>query len=518
MCDKLQNFKRHLMGGELAILLIIGVLSFVRFYKINGGVILGEPDEYNLALVAKSLAKSSVPTYDGTPWFFELPLFPYLSFLVGKIIPGFFIPQRVVSLFASLGSALVIYVFVKIKVGKILPAAFAATAFSLMPFAVFYSRVGILEATWVFFTLSSLLMMEMAKNKQSKLFAFFSGFLLGLSLLTKYSAMFIIPLYLIFFLVRSIKFTKDSSFKEIRLDLLYGISLLVCLVMVLPFFYFFKRLDYINFVYQTKQSLGLIGGRQWSFPQVKENLHNLLGNSIWWFSLPVLVFFILGFTTKNLAWLKIFIFFLLFVCLSKVLSYPRYFYALTPFIAIFAGFGFEKAAIFLHSFVEKFLTRTRLALTMFTISMIVMLPGFLEAFFSSYHNLVEDTATYINQYSTQKPTAVFSNYWPRYFCRDYDFKYCTWFTLRPDDFRSFYPNDEGITMAGVLGKEEVWYVKENYYSGKNISPDRGRLKAQRRYLQDVTVTAVVVDDAPNFPFFKGRNKVELFKFSKSDNL
>lgn len=518
MCDKLQNFKRHLMRGELAILLIIGVLSFVRFYKINGGVILGEPDEYNLALVAKSLAKSSVPTYDGTPWFFELPLFPYLSFLVGKIIPGFFIPQRVVSLFASLGSALAIYVFVKIKVVKILPAAFAATAFSLMPFAVFYSRVGILEATWVFFTLSSLLMMEMAKNKQSKLFAFFSGFLLGLSLLTKYSAMFIIPLYLIFFLVRSIKFTKDSSFKEIRLDLLYGISLLVCLVMVLPFFYFFKRLDYINFVYQTKQSLGLIGGRQWSFPQIKENLHNLLGNSIWWFSLPVLVFFILGFTTKNLAWLKIFILLLLFICLSKVPSYPRYFYVLTPFIAIFTGFGFESAEALFHLWVGKIVTKKQSTLLLFLILITISLPSSLEAFSSSYHNLIEDSAKYINQRSTQKPTAVFSDYWPRYFCRGYDFKYCTWFTLRFEDFSSFYSNDEKMTIADILGKEEVWYVKENYYSGKNISPDRGRLKAQRRYLQDVTATAVVVDDAPNFPFFKGRNKVELFKFSKSDNL
>src|SRR3989338_5454730 len=59
---------------------IILVISLLKLYKINGGVILGEPDETMYVDLVRNLSKSVFPEYNGIGWFFCFPFFFYFCF------------------------------------------------------------------------------------------------------------------------------------------------------------------------------------------------------------------------------------------------------------------------------------------------------------------------------------------------------------------------------------------------------------------------------------------------------
>jgi len=494
-------FSRLYKHKEILFILFIALLYASRCFRLNGGVILGEPDEFNLARVAQNFDKSLWPTYEGEAWFFELPLFPLLGFAAGKLIGGYFLPLRTVSLLASFGTAVFLFFFLRRKTSFNL-SVFGVLVFSFIPFSVFYSRIGILEATWVFFVAASYFLLDSAIEKESKMRGLAAGLLLGFSLMTKYSAFLFFLLFGFLFLGRSVCFTVRSRFKEVRADLISGLAILPSLLMIIPLMFVFRKHDYIRFVDQTKHSLGMVGGGQWSLLDLQRNFRFLLRNFSWWFSPLVGFLAFAGFWRKKMLGLKFLSVLVLVVVLMKVPLYPRYFCVLVPFLACLATSG-------LGAVLDKF--GGRFAFFGGLLALSSCLSVYPEAFNASYHTLIGDSADYIRERSASKP-AAFSNYWPNYLCLGRDFKYCTWFSLARTDFAAFYPNEEGLTIEDVLGNENLWLVMEDCYSATIITPNEGRKRAYQKYLRGVEPVGILIDRSPNFPFFRGLNRVEIYQF------
>ncbi|MDP2874007.1 MAG: glycosyltransferase family 39 protein, partial [bacterium] len=157
-------------------LLLLLLLSLFKFWQLNGGVILAEPDERIYLEAAKSLSRSPFPYLSGIPFFYGLPLHTYLVFLLSKVFPDGYVAGRLLSVLASLGLTAAIYYHVRWKFGQ--KAAFwSALFFIFCPLSIFYSRVGIIEMTVAAFSIGSLFAFDYGLTTNNRKHLFLGGFL-----------------------------------------------------------------------------------------------------------------------------------------------------------------------------------------------------------------------------------------------------------------------------------------------------------------------------------------------------
>ena len=95
---KLFNDLNHF---EKWMLVILVILSLAKLWWLDGGLVLGEPDEFIHWEVAKNFSTGWVPRTSGGVWFFQLPLYPFLGWLVSLLVGGKYLGLRVVSVGAS---------------------------------------------------------------------------------------------------------------------------------------------------------------------------------------------------------------------------------------------------------------------------------------------------------------------------------------------------------------------------------------------------------------------------------
>lgn len=125
--------------------------------------------------------------------------------------------SRLVSIIFSLGSGLLIFLFVYNTTTQFLPSLFALFMFIVLPFNVYYSRTTLPEPTAVFFMMMSLYLFS--KN------IYFSALSLSLSVLIKpYTAIILFPTFLSLIYIYKSNFILNRNFYK---PIIFGIISLV---------------------------------------------------------------------------------------------------------------------------------------------------------------------------------------------------------------------------------------------------------------------------------------------------
>lgn len=274
-----------------------------------------------------------LPLSDGKQPLFMWLTIPFLKFNSDPLIAG-----RLVSVFAGLGSIVVVSLISWILFNDLLIASTTGLLYSVLPFAVFFDRMALADSLLGFFGLTSILL-SLIFAKTGKLeHAMFLGFSIGGGLLTKSPAL-IFYLWTVFVLIFSSKITKKTIYK-------YLIGLLTA-VIISQAIYSILRLG---------PGFSQIGARNQDYVfSIKEVLSHPLNpfignikNTISWvwllFTPPVVITIVLAFVqNKKRSPLYLLLLLSLFPLLgqasiAKVYTSRYILYAVLPLIPI-AGWG-----------------------------------------------------------------------------------------------------------------------------------------------------------------------------------
>lgn len=485
---------------EIAYLLILLLLTLPRFYRLGGGVVLGEPDEFIHQSVVENLHQSPWPAYFGSPWFFQMPLYPYLGFFLSFVFLKPYVALRVVSVLSSVFLILGTYLFFRHK-NSPRSGFWAALFLALSPFSIYVSRLALLDSTFVSFGFLFLYAYQIARDKQSKSWSFLAGGLLTLALMAKYSALIYWLVFFAFFLFQFFKdnrenFAKNENFKINLVDFL---PLAISAGIILPILYLMRKHDAYSFKLQLFTSLGFLRDF-WRIKGGELSFWYYGGNLAWWLTWPVFALFPLGLALflkrlRNFAVLAVAFLVTLLVVLPFRPFYPRYFYPVVPLVAILAGVGFERIWN---------LRKTWLRLLSLLLILTLVLPTSLEAFDSTSHDLVEKAGQEVQSYGLNDPW-VFTNYWPNIIGRSAKSSRTTWLTRSFWDGRAYVP-DLQKAPTEIFRQEGGFVLLEDLYASSRYFINPGeRLAAKSEIAKEFPPVKTIIDEASNFPHFRGRS-------------
>ncbi len=217
--DGASKFKEILVKNRLIIGISFAtfILAFtLRVYRLSSSPdIFG--DEVLYANVALKLPQFGNLVAFNSPWFIHPPMFYILQSIFfqltgvnGLTLSNVFTARVTSCLYASL-AVVVVFVWIakisKIKVG-------AATAFVLMlePYALKYSRMGLLESLVMLFAIVSLVFFSRANSENNLKNYVFGGIFFGLAMLTKELALFVTVIVAFYWL-----FTRFVAKRKIKI-------------------------------------------------------------------------------------------------------------------------------------------------------------------------------------------------------------------------------------------------------------------------------------------------------------
>ncbi|MFA7301067.1 MAG: hypothetical protein WC069_02070 [Candidatus Shapirobacteria bacterium] len=192
----------------IIVFLVLAFGLFLRLYKINSPVAdwhsFRQADTMSVTKIfsqnnfdffhPKYFDVSSTQSGKDNPQGYrmvEAPIYNTISlFFYNTFHLNIELTSRLVSIIFSLGSGLLIFLFVFNHTNLFLPSIFSLFIFMVLPFNVYYSRTILPEPTAVFFMMLSLYLFQ--KN------IYFSGLALALSILVKpYTALILLPTILV---------------------------------------------------------------------------------------------------------------------------------------------------------------------------------------------------------------------------------------------------------------------------------------------------------------------------------
>ena len=211
-------FRNRIYWLLLLILLLAGTL---RFYQISRADVI--TDESLFAFRSIGYIDFFVSPYQTTPyeWFSDIPNWARISFhdappLVFLIQHFSFVifgqnlfALRLPFVLAGILSVPLIYLIGK-KLFAEKAGLIAALLLAVSNYHVWISRIGLQESILIFFSLLTfyLFLLALEKNK----YWFFWGVSFGLALLTKYLALVLVPIFVIYLLFYQRKVFKDKNF------------------------------------------------------------------------------------------------------------------------------------------------------------------------------------------------------------------------------------------------------------------------------------------------------------------
>lgn len=504
---------------DLILVFIILGMSLLKLWKIDGGFILGEPDERNYLEVVRNLKFSPYPEFDGVPFYHSPPLFHYLGYLLSLFLSAKFLTIRLVSLTASIILSWTLYFYLKKKVSP-MAGFISATLFTLIPISIYYSRIGLLEMLTGCFSLLFITFFDRSLDRKNITLNVFSGVFLGLAILTKYSALPLLLIIPLTFLTRESKVIFSQGLvpwiRNIRAKLpeilLFAtpvvLGVLIPALSLLPIY----LQNSTDFRWQFKYITSF--GNQISFAGFSyyfQNLTSLLTLTM----APLLVVGLIVYLRKreflvpavSLAVLSYFVF-------KSSIFGPRYFFILVPLISLFAGMGLFSLFDYLRR-----VKRNYLASSLIFLSLLSMVPSSLTALRATHHQIIEEVSSFIKIKDLKGKRWVVSNYWPSAF-RDYLGPKVTWLTIDESDAKSFsydgrrYSDIEGNSLEVVL-KEGGFVVIEDLYSSV-ISSDLKRTAAVSVIERNYQPIEEFEDHYPNWPYFNSRvNKIKVYQINPS---
>jgi len=218
----------------LFLILIIALSIFFRFFLLDQADMVGDESTYSfrafgyLDSFVSSGQVTSIDWFDIPPWWSKLSFHdhPPLSFILNKIFLNLFGPTPFAARFlvalAGVFSTFLIYLISQKWYGENV-GLLAALFFAINNFTVWIGRVGLQESLLIALVLTSLYFFILAQEKKTLLY--FSALFLGLAFLTKYTAIFVLPFYLVSIFVKNKDWLKHKEFY---------LSLLLFLVVISP--------------------------------------------------------------------------------------------------------------------------------------------------------------------------------------------------------------------------------------------------------------------------------------------
>ena len=222
------KLQKQLLAG---ILLLAAVLIFFRLTRHDP---LGDDAHYSFRAIGYFDYLGSKEQTTPVQWFGHRPAWSYLSFhdhpplvfLIQHIFFSIFgvslFVSRLPSALAALGSVLVIFFIAKRLAGPKAGLA-AALALAVNNYLIWTGRIALLESVFIFFLLLSFL--YLLKTFEDSKYFIHTGLFFGLSLLSKYTVLFILPAVLLFLVWKHRWIFKNKRFWQ---------GMMVFLVLCLP--------------------------------------------------------------------------------------------------------------------------------------------------------------------------------------------------------------------------------------------------------------------------------------------
>lgn len=509
---------------DLTIITLLSLFSLVKLLNLPKGFVLGEPDTSMYIELAGNFHNKLYPIWHSQGWYFGLPLYPFLAFLVSFLVPNINSALIIVSIISSVILTAAIYWFVSQKISR-LAATFCALSFMLAPEAIFYSRIGLIEMTVSTFSFIFLFLFDIGISKKDFGKVLLSGVFLGLGILSKYTALSFVPVPLIHLVFKSLKAKLANLSVVLRFDLLSAfIAWGVGAALSLPLALYFLTVDRARFVMLSKATLlespefwGR-GGFNFYLKEYVSALPLLLG----W---PGIILTILGliylFRRKLSGW-ELFVAAMLvatFLVIKRNPS-PRYFVFLVPFFAILSGLG---VLLIVESIQKRFNQKKLITVIITLIFVLIALPGSYRAYKSTNHYIVEDVANFIKE-RNQDHRWVFTTYWPNLFSMSGTGEKTTWLTNSSWDVKAFgTDHPEGKNSLQILESVGGFAVIEDLYSEYLWSEmDKAdkvnsliRREPKEHIEKNYEPVRIFTDSSPNFPYFeKSANEVRVYEFKK----
>lgn len=501
---------------EKVLILVLVLLSLVKFYQLDGGLVLGEPDEHTHALLTENLKTSPFLQVDEKGWYYGLPLYFYLSYLASFAFPIRFLALRIVSLLASVALTFGIYLFVKEKISK-QAAFFSSLIFILSPLSVFYSRLGLIEMTVAALIFLFIFAFDRAWERRGKKPALLAGVFLGCAVLTKYTALPFLVIPILYLLYSTLKLNRGKPLEYLRLDIIPILNLVAAFVIFFPLAFAIYRHEPFFF----RQQLQSVLGGQTGFGFYPSYLMPFAS----WLTLPIAVLAVVGiyFVWAKKEWrLRTFLGYFLFTAyfvFTRDELVPRYFLVLVAFVSIFAGIAYM---ILFDCLQFKHLSRKsvvsdsyylRLKMTPWAIISLLLLltaPKSYEAFRATQHNVLEEVGRFINKRNTGDRW-VFSNYWPPQVGYAVGTSKSTWLANCEWETQAFANPPAGKSALDILTEGGGFVVLEEVYSAKLRNPTC-RTEAWDFIRQNYQPVKIFTDPSPNFPFAsQTHNKIEVYE-------
>jgi len=508
---------------KITFLAIFAAIFLFSLYRLNGGIVLGEPDEVTHWEVMENFKKGIFkPTSSGGPWYYELPGLPFLGYLFSFFVPGRYTPLRVASLLGYWALGLGFYLWGKWRFSQRF-GIIAAVSWLISPLAIFYGRIGVLDSGSVSFSFLSLLALDYTLKNKKVSFGILSGVFLALALYIKYSVLVYVLAFCSYFAMDLFRRNLPGFFKKETFSLnapLFA-SLFSTFILVFPIFgllfwndrYLFRLHFLTNMSFITDE----IRKASSAF-----NIFSYKEDLIWWLSWP-LVLFILGglfllfrkyrkslFTpAKLLFWLTFFL--VSFALIRQKPFYPRYVLMGLPFAILLSSLFLDR----MYSLLLK-KAKENIILPVFLFLGASYFCFFtLPAWKSSQNNLVEETVAYLKRENSDK-ALVASNYWPHYFLDGGNNWKVAWLSADIRDATVYLPDAKKSSLDLIFQEGGYVLLEEKYSSYKTMVVNDAKKVAWGQIRKQLLPIIIIESTSPNFPYIRAAgNRVNIYKISKS---
>lgn len=300
---------------------------------------------------------------------FRAPLLPYLLSPIYFFNLGF-LANFFIVLVGALSVCLVYTLGKKMFNKKV--ALYSAILFLLIPLHIVYSAKILTGVLFTFFVLLTFLSFLKGYEENNKKHKILFGVFLALALLSRYTALWIMPIFLLYFLV------KDKSLKFLK-DKYLWYSILAFFGTLIPWF-IYGIFEYKNpigaFIHGAKASAYWGGLQSWHF-----------FFDYWWqmFSMIGIIFVIAliyilykkDFFKKEIYLLLIWFAFFLGMAIYMPHKEDRFILAIVPTIALISGYFIDKIKKY-----KKFILLGIIIISLFSLS---------SQFYTTYNNSYTDT-------------------------------------------------------------------------------------------------------------------------------
>ncbi len=371
-------------------LLLFAVFLLSRFWKLNSGLNLLEPDEWDYQNISQSFTRGIIPAWKGQPYLEKFPLFVFLGFLIEKFFKvtfwlGPYGNLRLLSVISNGLSVGLLILWLRKNVNSWISLT-TGFIFILTPLILFYSRVGTLDSFATFFAVLS--------------FYFFAS---NLGHLTPKKAIWIASLITLAILAKQVNLILlclPASLLFYELVLERKINRQPILIIIFVFLFLGSILGLIGLLQKqiSPTAIGTLGEKFLVISPIRafNQLIVYVQRSNYWLSLPMLIWLSLGMVLALIKRYKEIIIWLiggLILAWIVLLAFygrvtPRNFLAGIPFLLMLASLGYD-----------RYLTKkTRKIIFLWSgIMIFLLIPKSYEAWRSGNHNGVEKAVSEVKK-------------------------------------------------------------------------------------------------------------------------